>query len=56
MKKFITASVVIVLLLFMGSCSVFKKGCDCPKFGKSKLDHQPVEKDAPLFENARAQR
>ncbi len=56
MKKIIKASVVITLLLFLGSCSVFKKGCDCPKFGKSQLDHRPAGNEAPLLENARAEK
>jgi hypothetical protein len=32
------------LLLCLSACGIFKKGCDCPKFGKVKATQKPANR------------
>lgn len=32
----------LALLLCTSACGIFKKGCDCPKFGKVKTTASPA--------------
>ena len=42
MKSILKTATLLLLLSLLGSCSVFKKSCDCPKFGKSELKEVPA--------------
>ncbi len=42
MKSILKTATLLLLLFLLGSCSVFKKSCDCPKFGKSELKEVPA--------------
>ncbi len=39
MKKIAFVALAGMLLITMSSCFIFKKKCDCPKFGKVKNAH-----------------
>ncbi|MEO5910004.1 MAG: hypothetical protein ABIP95_03905 [Pelobium sp.] len=40
MKKLIKLSFIILMASVISSCSLFKKGCKCPKFSQEKLPVQ----------------
>jgi len=42
MKSILKTAALLLLLSLLGSCSVFKKSCDCPKFGKSQWKEMPA--------------
>jgi hypothetical protein len=35
MKKMQKILILPALIIFLSSCSILKKDCDCPKFGKN---------------------
>lgn len=46
-QKYITRILLAMFLtsVLLSGCGIFKKGCDCPKFGKAGTDsHSQVER------------
>jgi len=57
MKSILKTATLLLLLSLLGSCSVFKKSCDCPKFGKSEWKEVPASPVPQVsFDEVRAEK